>query len=229
MADANTNQPVSSFSLFTKSKNLVMQNLNTFGLVFLLPFLTGLFSSIRTSNDTSFGDRAVGSANYGFSATSLGLGAGIGLIIAVLYILVTIMSYVLNSETAKGSKPTLSELWPFVKKFGWRLIGLAIVTALVVIAGLIALIVPGLIFIRRYILAPYVMLDKDLSITESMKESSRISKPFSGSVWGIIGVTILLSLPGVIPVVGFVVSFILTTLYAVAPALRYQELKKLTA
>jgi len=90
------------------------------------------------------------------------------------------------------------------------------------------LIVPGVIAIRRYFLAPYLMLDKDLSIREAMKQSAALSKPYSGSIWGIIGVIVLLSLPSIIPVIGWAVSFVLMLLYSVAPALRYQELKKLT-
>jgi hypothetical protein len=62
-----------------------------------------------------------------------------------------------------------------------------------------------------------------------MKQSAAATKPFSGAIWGIIGVYILLSLPGFIPLIGGLVSIALTTLYSVAPALRYYELSKLTS
>ncbi|CAN5409806.1 hypothetical protein BH10PAT3_BH10PAT3_3400 [soil metagenome] len=221
-------KPVGSFSLFKKSKNLILKNLNTFGLIFLVPFLIGLFTNIRSSRGSLGGSMSVASPGLGFSPAALGAGAFVGLIILVIYVIVSLMTYVLNLETAKGNKPTVSDLWPVVQKFGVRLVLLSIAITAVIILGLLALIVPGLIFIRRYYLAPYVMLDRDLSVGDAMKESARLSKPFSGSVWGIFGVMFLLSLPGIVPVVGWIVSFALTFFYSVAPALRYEELKKLT-
>ena len=104
---------------------------------------------------------------------------------------------------------------------------MSVLIALMTIGGLILLIVPGLIVIRRYFLAPYVMVDQDTGILESMRRSAAMSKPHSGYIWSIIGVSVLLSLPGIIPFVGWAVSFVLAVLYSTAPALRYQELKKL--
>jgi hypothetical protein len=72
------------------------------------------------------------------------------------------------------------------------------------------------------------MLDKNCGIREAMDRSAAISKPHSGYVWGIIGVGILIGFIGVIPLVGSLIAFIGGMLYSVAPALRYQELKKLT-
>lgn len=216
-----------SFSLFTKSKNLIMANVNTYGLIYLLPFLMGLFSTIRSSRMDRLEGVTAGSYGIDISGAAFGFGLLFGLAMIILYVLVSLASYALNYQTSVGEKPTISELWPVVQKYGWRLIGLFFAIGFMVLFGLIALVVPGLIFLRRYYLAPYVMLDKDLSIGAAMKESARISKPHSGSVWSLIGVSIVLSLPGVIPVFGWLVSFVLTTLYAVAPALRYQELKKL--
>lgn len=73
------------------------------------------------------------------------------------------------------------------------------------------------------------MLDRKVSIGEAMTQSAAMSKPYSGSIWGVIGVMFLISFVGVIPFVGWLISFVLGMFYAVAPALRYQELKKLTA
>lgn len=70
------------------------------------------------------------------------------------------------------------------------------------------------------------MLEKKVSITEAMEQSAKMSKPHSGSIWGVIGVMFLIALTGIIPFIGWLISFILGMFYAVAPALRYQELKK---
>lgn len=220
-------KPISSFTLFTKSKDAVLKNLKTFGILYILPFLISL-AGITTNSDGNI----AGSPNFGGASISpsvIGLGLLFSVVALVVYIIVTVMLYALNLETADGKRPELDDLWPYVKKFGWRIVLLSIAITFLIILGLLALIVPGLIFIRRYYLAPYALIDKDLSVGEAMKESARLSKPFSGSVWGIIGVTILLSLPGVIPIFGWLISFVLGVLYTAAPAMRYLELKKLSA
>jgi uncharacterized membrane protein len=89
--------------------------------------------------------------------------------------------------------------------------------------------VPGLIMLRRYFLAPYVMLDKKCSIKEAMDTSAEISKPYSGYVWGVIGVIFLIGLINIIPFIGWIISFIVGMFYSVAPAMRYRELRKLSS
>jgi uncharacterized membrane protein len=110
----------------------------------------------------------------------------------------------------------------------WRFIGLGIVVSVVVILGLIAFIVPGIIFIRRYFLAPYYVMDRDMSIFDAMKASAKESKQFSGAVYGVLGVVLLIAMLSVFSLPGLVASAILTVLYATAPALRYLEIKKAT-
>lgn len=95
-----------------------------------------------------------------------------------------------------------------------------------IIIGFILLIIPGFIMIRRYFFAPFVMLDKDVSITEAMRRSSKMTKPYTWQIWPIIGVFILLSLPSAVPVIGGIIAIALGMFYSVAPALRYQEIKQ---
>jgi uncharacterized membrane protein len=228
------NQPVSAFDLFPKSAQIVQNNLTPFLILNLIPFLSSLGylrggSRIDNSSNRFSG---IGSIS-GLPGYALGAFVGFGIILFLLVIAVSLivsaMKYGLQFESAKGKKPGLEQLWPYAKKYWLRLFGLLIVTAIFVFFGFILLIIPGLIAIRRYFLAPYLMLDKDLSIKEAMKQSAALSKQHSGAVWGVIGVMFLISLPSVIPFIGWVISFILTLLYSVAPALRYQELKKLQA
>ena len=81
--------------------------------------------------------------------------------------------------------------------------------------------------LRRYFLAPYVMLDTNCGIKEAMDKSATMSKPYSRAIWGVIGVMLLIGFINVIPYIGWMVAFVLGMLYSVAPALRYQELKKI--
>jgi uncharacterized membrane protein len=157
----------------------------------------------------------------------IGISIVLALIVVFLSLIVQAMTYALQVQAAQDKTPGLAQLFEVGKKYWLKLFGMALAIGVLTLLGLILLIIPGLIVIRRYFLAPYVMIDKDLSISEAMKESARLSKPHSGYIWSIIGVTILLSLPSIIPVLGTVIAFLLSALYSVAPALRYEELKKL--
>ena len=221
MAKFNAKQvPVSSFSLFSKSYDLVVRNWQMFAILSILPFL-GLLSSTKTNNYERdklphiTSDTVVAAIVFGL------------IFVAASYI-VQVMTTVLELEAGQDKTPSFNHLWEVAKKFWLRQLGLYIVIGLTVLGGLILLIIPGFIMIRRYFLAPYVMINEDLSITEAMRRSAALSKPYSGYVWGIIGVAILLSLPSGIPRVGPYIAFIFALFYSVAPALRYLELKKLS-
>ena len=121
---------------------------------------------------------------------------------------------------------TFDKLWPTVKELGPRMLGLYLLIALYVIGGLIFFIVPGFIMLRRYFMAPYVMLETKCGIKDAMERSAELTKPFSGAVWGVIGVMVLFAMLNAIPYIGWLISFALSCAYSVAPAMRYQELKR---
>jgi uncharacterized membrane protein len=97
----------------------------------------------------------------------------------------------------------------------------------IITIGFILLVIPGLIFIRRYILAPYVMLERNIGIMDSLNESAALSKLNPGAIWGIMGVMFLIGLMNIIPIIGGLAAFAFGSLYSVAPALRYRQLNKL--
>ncbi len=216
-----------SFQLFTSSKDLVMKNLNVFAILYALPFLLmllNLFDGKRLSetNESMGLDRLSRAGAIGL----IGFGAAIAAITVVLSIIVQIMTLIAGFEVGRGKKPTLKDLWEDTKRYGLRLMGLGIVVGLMFFGGLILLIVPGLIVLRRYYLSPYYLIDKDLTIGEAMRRSAADSKPFSSAIWGVIGVSILLSFVGILPLIGELVSFVLVALYTAAPPLRYLEIKR---
>lgn len=223
---------ISAFDLFDMSSEAVQRNLNSFAILNLLPAATTLGSYIfkvrhidKADSVPSLGAFS-GLPTYAI-ARYAGAGMAIFIIIIIASLIVRTMLYGLQLEAAKGKTPDMSLLWELGKKYWIRLIGLSIVIAVYILGGLILLIIPGVIMFRRYFLAPFVMIDKDTSISESMRISAELSNPNPGAIWGIIGVSILISLPGFIPVIGWIVSLALGVLYSVAPALRYEELKKL--
>ena len=218
MKKLNRNKPVGAFTLFNQSYNLIRDNIQIYALVYAVPLLLTVLSPMQ-EKDLSISSKTTGNADSALIA-----------IVAIVSLVLAVMAIGLNISTAKHIKTSFSELWEFARKYTFRLLGLWIITGLIILGGLILLIVPGLIFLQRYILASYLMVDEDLGIIESLKKSATLSKPFPGAIWGLIGVSVLISIPSSpnFGIYGAIVSGLLGIAYAVAPALRYFELKKLS-
>jgi uncharacterized membrane protein len=107
---------------------------------------------------------------------------------------------------------------------------LGMLVSLCVVGGLILLIVPGFIMLRRYLLSGYYLVDQNLSIREAMRRSAASSKPAAGYIWGIVGVQALFSVGsailGLLPGgIGAFVADAVILLVCFLPALRYVELR----
>jgi uncharacterized membrane protein len=225
MSNKTNQQPVSVFQLFSKSTELVKANFNSFAILYTLPFIVGLLQiSSNNSNNRTEEFFATGTFKFG---PMLGAAISLSVVIVALYVVVSLMLLVLEFKAAKGKTPSLTEVWQQTAKLGFRLVGLGLLVGLIVVAGFLALIVPGIIFISWYFLSPFVMIDRNLGITESMRVSKELSKDNWLSIWAVIGMAILISIPGSLGIVGWGISFVLTAFFSVAPALRYLELKKL--
>jgi uncharacterized membrane protein len=116
---------------------------------------------------------------------------------------------------------TIGDLWnpaPF-----WRFLGAELLAALIIVAGFILLVIPGIIASLGLGFAPYIVIDRPLGPVESLKESWRITK---GNKWRIflfglalLGVNIL----GLLAIgIGVLVS-VPITLLAVVHAYRFLQ------
>ncbi len=228
--NSSNNGLTSSFDLFNQSSAAVRRNLKVFVVLYIPGLLSALSSFQKKSKDQS--TFATISDNLsGLPVSSLVvLGAATALLVAVFMVVAVLYQtalFGLELESSKGKQATYAQLWKLAKKYALRLLGLGIVAGGFIVLGLALFIVPGLILIRRYFLAPYAMVDKDMGIMEAMRYSAELSKPYSGYIWGVIGVTILIAVTNIVPIFGALIALVLSVLYSVAPALRYQELKKL--
>jgi len=228
-----------AFDLFTPSKELVLKNIWVFGPLYGVTLIFYIHSWIwsplpnqrihlwQHSNGFSSGWPGGPWPSY---LTFLAIGFSLLwlLIIGVVGTIAQIMAQRAQLDAAEGKEPAFDKLWVTVKKMGWRLLGLYIVMSIIFAVGLILLIIPGLIFIRRYLLAPYVMIDKNVGIKEALSRSADLSRTNTGAIWGVMGVMFLIGLINILPFIGGLLSFIFGALYSVAPALRYQQLKKLS-
>ncbi|MCA9329984.1 hypothetical protein KDA11_05020, partial [Candidatus Saccharibacteria bacterium] len=108
------------------------------------------------------------------------------------------------------------------------ILGISFIVALIVVCGIILLIIPGLIAFRRYIFAPYVLIDKKVGIKESLDISAKMTKPHSWSIYRILFVMGTIQLLGSVPFVGTIASTLLGIAYSVALAIKYLEIKKVS-
>ncbi len=228
-----------SFELFRFSRDLVLKNIWIFGPLYIVPLIFQIHSWLWSPSGPNAPHHWWGGSNSfspGLSSSPtpffsnyafVGFSVFWLLFVLVAGFIILIMTQAAQLKASEDKIITFGVLWNVVKDIGWRMVGLYIVVGLTILVGFILLIIPGLIFLRRYYLSAYVMLDKKVGIREAMDRSAAMTKPHSGSVWGVIGVTVLIALTGVIPFIGWLIAFTLGMLYSVAPALRYQELNKL--
>jgi len=230
-----------AFQLFTPSKELVKKHIWIFGPLYFIPLLFSLHAWVWTPAPTAHEGRQwwhdYSWFGSGFSASSVpsymwytivGFSIFWFLTVVIVGTITQIMSQEAQLEASQGrANITFNHLWSVVKELGWRMVCLYLLVGLYIVVGLILLVIPGLIMLRRYFLSPYVMLDRRCGIKEAMDRSADITKPMSGAIWGVIGVMFLISLLNIIPVIGWLAAFVLGAAYSVAPALRYQQLKKL--
>lgn len=216
-------QLTGSFELFKPSFDAVKINFWTFFWLAFVPGFMSVIASLQMSNSLKFGTETQTQNSFALGIPS----EFIGLIIlsVVISLLVAPALVYLELQSGRGKKVSVSEALENGFKYLPAFIGLSLLVGLLVFGGLLLLVVPGLIMLRRYFLAPYYLIDQNLTIKEAMQKSQESSKPYSGSIWGLIGVNIVLSLANIIPGgIGALTSLVLTLLYSVASALRYDEI-----
>jgi len=225
----------SAFDLFKPSKELFMKHFEVFGVLFIVPFILWIHGWIFTPAGSGHWWQRGSDANNSFTYPNNYFDAAIGasvlwiLFSLVLGTVIQIMTQDAQLKAAAGKKLTLSDLWQTVKTLWLKMVLTYIAFGLIVVVGFILLIVPGLFMIRRYMFAPYVMLEArgKIGIKEALDKSAELGLQNTRAVWGIIGVSFLISFCGILPIIGSLVSFVLGALYSIAPAIRYQQLKKL--
>lgn len=224
-----------AFELYPKSYQLVKRNWLLFALLYAFPAIIGLANGFigledqrHWHSDAPVIANAVNNAGlpfYVWAGLSLGL-----LIMLAVAIALRIMLHSAQLQASRHIRPRFAQLWQTVKSRGVEMVKLYLLVSVITVVGFFLLIIPGIIMLRRYFLSPYVLLDNDrMSAWDAMEKSAQMSKPYPISIYAIYGVMLLFSLVGIIPLVGWIGAIALAFFYNLAPALRYQELKKIAA
>ncbi len=212
-----------AFGLFSKSWNIVKSNLSVFIILALASFASTFYDGFIADQPENIDSTSFAAIFEGMVQSQDGL----SIILALIATLLIVPQTILFLKSAQGKKPTLSELATLTSTKLFPLIGLYLLLMLIIVAGLIVFIVPGIIFIAWFILAPYIMVDKNTGIIDSLKQSKELSKGYFGAIWSVLLVTLLFALPAAIGSIGVLTSIVLTFMYSVALAIRYTEIKKI--
>ena len=106
------------------------------------------------------------------SATSLPL--GIAGVFAQTYIVVAALRVGLDPNAQAAIRPL----------FG-RVFGISIVTTMAILLGGLLLVIPGVFLLVRWWVTVPVALDRDISVTEAMRESWELTAPHWASILGL--------------------------------------------
>lgn len=222
----------SAFQLLTVSQKLVEKNWQAFVFVNLLTILFTIGSIFSPSDFTKTADNQPVYAPDWLKDPAIIGAVSAGVVIAIVVGLIfQAMVVALSVRVSRGETPTFSQLWSDGVSFAPRLFLMAIMAGLMILGGLILLIVPGVILIQRYTLAPYLMFDQNIGAKEALKRSRAMGKKYSGLVWAVVGVSIVVSIAsgtlGIIPVIGGLLGTALAIWWSLVTPLRYFQLKDL--
>jgi len=207
-----------AFSL--TSKSIAVLKLTWRTLLTLIAVPLGLFMIVLIFSAFNMG------AEAGKTNPTVSIIAFLASVVAIVSAFMVIPAFDLTLlKGAKGEQPTFKDVFKPGLSFFWRYIGLSILVGLLTIIGFVLLIVPGLFVMKWFLLSSYYLLDRNVGVIDAMKMSKEASKRYSGPIWGVIGVQILINLIGTIPILGWIPSFVWGILYLGAPAARYIEVK----
>ena len=235
-----------AFELLPKSYDVVRANLRIFGLLYILPLIVGLsngFWAVDTQRhlgpDTLDATNAV--ANSALPAYSYGRFGSIFLIALAVAVALRIMLHAAELRAVEEKSLKLKTLFGIVRRRWQQFFGLYVAVSIVTFIWLLPALVyrhmwfeaicfiPVAIMLRRYLVAPYVMLEHpELSVWAVMERSAALTKKDSWSVYLILGTMVLLALFGIVPYIGWMFAFALLFFYSCAPVIRYKELKRLS-
>lgn len=236
---------VPALELLFPSYDALKQNFRIFALLYIFPVIVGLsngFWVVDTNRHLKIDslDAANAVVVPGLPAYAYGRLGVFFLLALIVAIIVRMMLQVAQLKSAQGKKITVLSLWRVVKQRWQQLLALYIASSLIISVWMIpafidhrtwveiVCFIPALYFLRRFFVAPYVLIEhQEMNFWQAMARSSELTHKDSRSVYTLIGVMLLFALFGIVPFIGWIFAFWLLFMYCVAPAIRYQELKRL--
>lgn len=227
MKSVSGKPPVAAWSLLRPSFELLRQN---FEQVAYLSFLPSFITSLGLALLNRFLDRTL---VQGQPFVIAGIQEQLGFIVVLIGIVWSLVSFpafvYLALKVSDNESPGIGECYRKGLHYFWRIVALNLLVGILTIAGFMLFIIPGIIMVRRYFLANYYLIGKDLNVKQALLASAKNSKQFAPAIWGVIGVAaffgvVVALFVGMIPVLGPLLSILASYPYIFAPVLRYREL-----
>ncbi len=166
--------------------------------------------------------------NFSFNGNEI-----VGLVLALLWLVISAINigptiYLRLHASRDENVPKIVDCYKNGLRLSPRILLTFILLYVTVAIGLILLIFPGIILLRKYFLAPYYAADNpDLSLIEVFKISSTQSKSFRNAIYSTLALLILIGLMFDIfnsNVFTKLITTIIDYLFIFIPALRYNEI-----
>lgn len=218
-ADSSPEQQqfLGAFQLFKPSVDIIKLNLGTFLALILAPFAilaVGAFLMLGMS----FSESDTANTSAAIVAAVIGIVGVVGIFLTAPGVIVA------QLKGAHGEKIAPKAAFTEGLKYFWRLVGLTILQSLLFTVAAIALVIPFFFAYRRYMLAQYYLVDRNVGIMEAFRLSAKDSITYKSPMWGLVGVSSLLTLGGIVPYLSYFL-WIGQIAYSAAPAYRYKEIK----
>jgi uncharacterized membrane protein len=223
---------INTFKLAGQSWEALKLNLITFIWILILPLL--LVMAMISALMLALSSYSAAGGSFAFNEASLSSLSietiallSVGLLgIIVLLVLLTIASIVVQLESVRGKKITFQDAINRSLSFFWRIVGLGVLCILIIFAGLILFIVPGLLALFFLVLSGYVLIDQNTGIKQAIVTSYNLTKKHWKVVLALIVVNAVINIPGTIEGIGSIVATILAIVYYCLPAIIYLRIKK---
>ncbi len=146
----------------------------------------------------------------------------IGILIWILNIIVNMGLIQISIKLAQQEKVVIRDI--FYTKSILTFVVASFLTGIIVFAGFILLIIPGIYFAIRLQFSTYLIVDKKLGIMDSIKTSWRITK---GHTWNLFLFGLLLFLLNILGAIALVIGLIVTIpTSGIATAYVYKKLSE---
>lgn len=196
----------SVFKNIKESWQAVQLNITTFIILALVPAALAIIVMIMALIPAISGTDA-GTASAIFLAA-------VGLFVVFVIALMIAPAITLTQlDSVIGKKREAKDAFDDGKKFVLRYIALGILCVIVITIGFILFIIPGILALFFLSLAPYILIDKNVSAIDAMKHSYELTKEYWKPVLALAVVNVAISVVGVVPFIGGIISLVLTVGY----------------
>jgi len=145
----------------------------------------------------------------------------ISLVSIVLNLVVSMGWTMILIKTVRGQKTQVSDLFAYTSRFLPFALGTFLVSLMTGV-GLILFIFPGIYLMMKYMFVPYLILDKNMGVKESLKASGQMTQ---GIKWQLFAMYIAVLALNILGLIAFVVGIIVTSFVtSLAYILLYEDL-----